>query len=173
LRIEEYFSMMIFIKQKLPAINAYDFLSNSGFWNPQCFITHSFKLCAENKLDSRLIEDLLSYVNRYLLINSINCWNYREVVLSVLDTIVNCCDEYEHIIKKQIDDEMMKKMLHRFVENNKFDCTESCFWIKKQENVILYNNTLNLIFEKLQKLADVDIIDLSNIGTIQEFQVYQ
>jgi len=164
--------MIIFIKQKLPTVNAYNFLAKSGFWCPDAFITHSFKLCAQNKLDIILIEDLLSYLNRYLLINKISCFNYNELILSVLNTIVNCCVNYKHIIKKEIDNEIIEKMLHKFVKNNKYDCTNNAYFNDRKQNIITYNDTLKKIVEILQKLADANIIDLNNVGTIQEFQVY-
>jgi hypothetical protein len=173
LDINVYFDMLIFIKHKLPTVNAYYFLEKSGFWTSETFITHSFKLCAQNKLDFILIEDLLPYLHPYLLINSIYCFNYNELILSVLDTIVNCCVTYKDIIEKKINNEIIKNMLHEFVKNNKYSCTYDAYFNDRNKNIITYNDTLEKIFVILQKLADENIIVLNNIGTIQEFQIYK
>lgn len=171
LNIKQYFDMIVFIKQKLPTVNAYYFLEESGFWFPSSFIEHSFELCAQNKLDSILIEDLLSYLSRYLLISKTSCFDCNKRMLSVLDTIVNCCGEYKHIIERKVNDELIKNFLRKFVKNNEFYCS-SDYYYNKQQKIIDYNEALKLIFEDLRKIANYGIINMNNIGTIQEFQVY-
>jgi hypothetical protein len=165
-----YFGMIYFIKQKLPTVDVYGFLRNSGFWAPGVFITYSFELCAQNKLDSIVVEDLLGYLEEYLLINKLSCFDYDKIILCILNTIINCCVEYNHIIKTQVNDQIIRNMLNKFVLNYKYDCTESLY--DRDTNIVSYNVTLEKIFEKLQTLSNLNLINLNNIGTIQEFQVY-
>lgn len=170
LEIAEYIDMIYFIKNKIPTVNAYTFLENGRFWTFLSFFEYSFKLCARNELELIVIEDLLEHLE-YCLLRNYEAFYDRnpDFILHIFDTIINCSPDYIHIIKNQVNDSVINNVLDNFVENNHYWCTNSH---NKSEYIVWYNTTLEKIFEKLKILADLDIIDLGNIGTIQDFKVY-
>lgn len=109
--MNDYSGLVLFVKEKLPNVDPYLFVKNSGFWNAISFVDHSFYLCARDELDVCLIDDLLQKINDRLLVHVYSVFDYEKIIFDVLDSAIKNYESHSKIIKPQINDKVVAKLL--------------------------------------------------------------
>jgi|SRR5579872_1880393 len=165
-------NLPLFIKNRYPRINVFEFLQNYDF--VEDMIDYNFTLCKEGKIDQSLIPNLLEYIDFGLwgIHNTSYYDNHRRrQTIITLQSLIYC--HQLHLIEN-ISTDKIKKLLAFVIEDYKPDCTHKSIWYadSRSYNIILFNKFLNQIFEVFLELDKIGIINLADVGAMETYQVY-
>jgi len=173
----EYLDLPLYIKQKFPRVNVFNFLQNHRIVN--LFINHYFELSSNGQMEANmqvLIPDLLEYIDYGLW--GVDHLDFYSAYLkkSNLQTLSSL--KYFHqlgfinLIHQHINPDKIKRLLQLIIEGHKCGCTSDHIRDYHQTNIEQFNKFLSKIFVILGELDKLGIIKLADVGPIETYQVY-
>lgn len=171
----EYLDLPLYIKQKFPRVNVFNFLQNIRFVD--LFIERYFEICSKGEMPvdmQVLIPDLLEYID-YGLWGSVEIYGSckKEFTLQTLKSL-----KYFHqlglanLIHKHINTDKIKQTFMNIIEAYKYGCASDHNIDYRNGNIERFNDFLNKIFEVLGELDKLEIVKLADIGPVETYRVY-
>ena len=169
--VEEYFDLLLFVKQKVTHVNAYDFIKHFYFWSS--YLEYSFKICPEGGLDKSLIPDLLEYLDDGLSQDYHFPYD-NSITSNTIKTIIYCCKNgFLTEIKEILNVDKIKNTIDKFIKGNKFECMHKYNTLyEREKNMEIFKTIIREIFVLLGEISNYGIFDIRELQPVEKYIEY-
>lgn len=162
-RVSDHFSFVYYVKEKLPYINPFVFIDNSGFCFSTIFIEYGYKLLADNKLDNKLAHDLLEILKEWIFVERISP-HKTKFQLDIIKSIRQLYNLYGDEIEKIITNQLLNELLCKYTQHK-----PGKDWWGYKEAFNKYIKHIDNLFDEFEKLEEIGLIKLNEIGCRDDY----